>query len=97
MEKDREIDTDMDFGEFKVNKLSLSPIGVTLMGTGDMTNTANDISVSVKMENGSVYTLNSSVRNSENGKFTWKFMTLEPFKTKDIKEVSINGKIVKLK
>ncbi len=97
MEKDKEVDIDMDFGELKVNKLSVSPIGVTLIGTGNMSDTTLDISVLVKMLNGSVYTLNSSVRNNENGKFTWKFMSLEPIKVMNVKEVSINGKVVELK
>ncbi|OPZ94128.1 MAG: hypothetical protein BWY74_00799 [Firmicutes bacterium ADurb.Bin419] len=97
MEKDKEVDIDMYFGEFKVNRLSVSPIGVTLIGTGNTSDTTKDISVLVKMLNGRVYTLNSSVKNNENGKFTWKFMSLEPIKVMNVKEVSINGKVVELK
>ncbi len=97
MEKDKEVDIDMDFGEFKVNKLSVSPIGVTLIGTGNTSDTTKDISVLVKMLNGSVYTLNSSVRNNEKGKFICKFISLEPIKVMNVKEVSINEKVVELK
>lgn len=97
MEKDKEVDIDMDFGEFKVNKLSVSPIGVTLIGTGNISYRTKDISVLVKMLNGSVYTLNSSVTNNEKGKFLCKFISLEPIKVMNVKEVSINEKVVKLK
>lgn len=97
VEKGTEVDCDMNLGGIKINKVSVSPIGVSLIGTGNKNDNANDIHVSVKMMNGSVLTLESAVSQNEDGKVICKYMPLEPIKVANVKEVSINGKVVELK
>ena len=97
MEKDKEVDIDIDFEEIKFNKLSVSKIGITLIGTGNISNKPKDINVSLKMLNGSVYNLNYAVTNNENDKLLCKFMSLEPINVMNVKEVIINEKVVQLK
>ncbi|HEY5561413.1 MAG TPA: DUF4179 domain-containing protein [Clostridiaceae bacterium] len=97
VEKGTEVGCDMNLGGIKINKVSVSPIGVTLIGTGNISDKAEDIRVSVKMINGSVLALNSAISYNGNGKVICKYMPLEPIKFANVKEVSINGKVVKLK
>lgn len=97
VEKSKEVDCDTNLGKIKINKISLSHIGITLIGTGNKNDNANGINVSVKMINGNVLTFESVVSQTEDGKFTCKYMPLEPIKIADVKEVSINGKVVELK
>ena len=97
VEKGTVVDCDMNLGEIKINKVSVSPIGISLMGTGNKNHKANDINVSAKMLDGSVLILESVVSQTEDGKVTCKYMPLEPIKVANVKEVSINGKVVELK
>ncbi|MCB2311326.1 DUF4179 domain-containing protein [Clostridium tagluense] len=95
VEKGTEVNCTMDLGGLKINKVSVSPIGISLIGTGNKE--ANNINVSIKMINGEVMTLSSAISQNEDDEVSYKYMALEPIKVANVKEVSINGNIIKLK
>ena len=97
VEKGTEVDCDMDLGGIKINKISVSPIGVSLIDTRYKKDNTNDINVSVKMIDGSVLTLDSAVSQNEDGKVTCKYMSLTPINVTNVKEVTINGNVVELR
>ncbi len=96
VEKGTEVNCDLNMNGIIINKVSVSPLGVSLIGTGSKTDNTNDINVSVRTKNGSVLDLESAVKQNEDGKFVCKYMPLEPIKVTDIKEVYINGIAVEI-
>jgi hypothetical protein len=97
LEKGIEVDCDINLDGVIINKMSVSPIGVTLIGTVYKKANAEDIRVSVNLTNENVLTLKSAIRQSENGKIISKYMPLEPIKLVNVKEITINDNIVELK
>ena len=97
VEKGTEVGGDIDLGGIKINKLSVSPIGVSLIGTRYKKDNTHDIHVSVKMIDGSVLTLDSVVSQNEDGKIICKYMSLKPIKVANVKEVIINGNVVEFR
>ena len=95
--KGTEVNCEMDLGGIKIEKVTVSPVGVSIIGTGNDIGSTNDINVSLKMIDGSVLAMEPAVLQNEDGKFTCKYMPLEPIKVANVKEVSINGKAVDLK
>jgi hypothetical protein len=98
VERSTEVDCDINLDGIKINKASVSPLGVSLIGTENKRTNTEDINVSVKMTNGTVLTLKSAISQNEgDGKFICKYMPLEPIKIENVKEININGNFVELR
>lgn len=97
VEKSTVVDCDMNSGGIKINKVSVSPIGVSIIGNGNIKDNTNDISVSVKMNDGSILALKSVISQREDDMIICKYMPTEPIKVANVKEININGKVVRLK
>ncbi len=97
VEKGMEVNCEIDLDGIKINKVSVSAVGVSITGTGNEIGSTDDINVSLKMIDGGVLAMEPAVSQNEDGNFTCKYMPSEPIKVANVKEVSINGKAVELK
>jgi len=84
-----------DFGSWKANKMPLSSLGVTLYGKGHFKDTDN-IKVSVKMNNGSIQSLDSLQNFSDNKSVKAKFLPSSPLDLSKIQAINVNGTVIKV-
>ena len=59
VESERELEFSKDFGTWTVNRLTVSPLGITLYGKGESNDESSDLAVSAKMKDGSIQTFDS--------------------------------------
>lgn len=71
------MDFSKNFGTWRANRITVSPLGIILYGNGDFNNSSK-IVVSAKMNDGSVQTLDSMTSFSENKKVKAKFLSSLP-------------------
>lgn len=98
-----EVNCNINLDEIKINKASVSSIGVTLFGDAKEKKKTKDIevdniNVQVKMNDNSVINLkyNSSEIKAKGGVIS-KYLFSEPIKFEEVKEISINGNVIVLK
>ncbi|MFE4038587.1 hypothetical protein [Priestia sp. YIM B13489] len=75
--------------------MTLSSLGVTLYGKGYFKDTDN-IKVSVKMNNGSIQSLDSLQNFSDNKSVKAKFLSSSPLDLSKIKAINVNGTVIKV-
>lgn len=92
--KSKQADCSIISGNMKINSASVSPLGVTLLGSGRSNGSADSIDVSVVMLDGSIRELDSSATYSNNEKIIMKYMSDLPLEIDNVREVCINGNIV---
>ncbi len=92
--KSKQADCNIDLGNLKINSVSISPLGVSILGD-NKGNRPDDIDISVIMADGSVQEFNSTTTYTDRGNFTRKYMPNSPLAIENVKEVIINGVIVK--
>jgi hypothetical protein len=86
----------MNFGTWKSNRVSVSPLGVTLYGEGELSDSKN-IDVRAKMADGSVQTLDSMMNYSDKKGITVKFLSSLPLQMSKVKAIIVNGRELELK
>lgn len=93
-----EINSDLNnnFGTWSSNRVSISPLGITLYGTGKF-NDSNNIAVSAKMTDGSVQTFDSMFNYSDNKGITIKFAFPLPLDLSKVKTINVNDTEISLK
>ncbi len=106
-EKSREINCNVALKELNVNKVSLSPLGVKITCINDKSVSQQNILkfgisskkdiVSVKMNDGSILKLDKAWGWRNSSTSSSKYLSPEPIKVEDVKEVSIDGNIVEIK
>jgi hypothetical protein len=93
VKKSKQANCSINLGNAKINHVSISPLGITVFGTGNEEN-LEDVEVSVKMNDDSIQIFTGCIQHNENGEFKKKYMPNKLFDMGNIKEISINGKIL---
>lgn len=78
-----------DFGTWTANQISLSPLGVTLAGKGEIND--DNIDVKVKYFDGDIQSLDASTTLNENDQMKMKFIAPLPLKLAKVQSIIING------
>jgi hypothetical protein len=89
--KEKKLSFNKNFGSWKAENITVSPLGVTLYGKGNFVN-SNTIELSVLMNDGSVQRIDSMISFSNDKKVVIKFIPKIPLDTSLIKTISVNGK-----
>jgi len=93
--KSKQADCNIDSGSTKISNVSISPLGITILGSSN-TNSPDDIDFSVTMIDGSIQKkFNTLTTHSDKDKFSSKYMPDSPLDIENVREVSINGNIIK--
>lgn len=93
----KQADCSIDLENMKIKRVSMSPLGVTLLGNGQPEDPADKINVAVAMLDGSVRKFESAATYRDDGKIIIKYMPDSPLKVEDVRELRINGNIIKCK
>lgn len=88
--EEKNLDFSKDFGLWSVNSITVSPLGVTLNGNGEIDH-SNKIAVSAYMNDGSVQHLDSMTSFNENGKVKVKFLSSLPLDISNVEKIDIDG------
>lgn len=88
-------DFKQSFEAWNSTAISISPLGVTLYGSGKFDD-SNEMNIEVKMTDGSVVSLDAMTSYSEDEKLKIKFMPQLPLKVSEVKSVIIDGSEVRL-
>lgn len=91
--EEKKSDCNIKFDTWVTNSISVSPMGITLAGSGEAKN-SEEISISANMTDGSVQTFNSVRSYSENGKVKLKYVSPLPLDVSNVKSVNVNGIII---
>lgn len=89
-------DLNKNFGTWRSNRVSLSPLGITLYGKGKF-NDSNHIAVSAIMNDGSVQTFDSMFNYSDNEGIKIKFASPLPLELSKVKTINVNDTEISLK
>lgn len=93
--EERKACSNIDFGKWKLNQISISEIGVTLLGTGEYDD--NQVpSIVINMNDGTKHEMTSISSFTSNEKIYLKALTDQPVDTTMIESISINGDLIKL-
>ena len=93
--QERKTSIDLDFGTWQLKDISVSEIGVTLLGTGRYDDSQSP-KIFINMSDGTIeeITFISSFTNNEN--IYLKALADQPFDTTMIESISINSNVIKL-
>ncbi len=87
---ERQTDCNIKFDTWHTNKISVSPMGITLVGSGKG-NDSPKVTVSANMTDGTVQTLDSVMSFSDNGEVKLKFTSSLPLDVANVKSVTVDG------
>ena len=90
---EKEASCNIDLEQLSINSVKVSPLGVTLEGSGENSSSKN-IPVSIKMADGSVQTYESGMSFSSNGEVKLKYLSTLPLDTSKVESVIVNGSSV---
>ena len=99
VEKSKQVNCSINIGDVRINNVSISPLGITLLGTenGEIEESLlKDLDVSVTTLDGSIETFTSVVKYNQDGEFKIKYMSTKPVDMENIKEISINGNVLEV-
>lgn len=91
--EEKKTDYNIKFDTWVTNSISVSPMGITLVGSGETKN-SEEISISANMTDGSVQTFDPVRSYSENGKVKLKYVSPLPLDVSNVKSVNVNGIII---
>lgn len=80
----------MNFGDWKVKELKVSPLGLTIIGEGDATET-EELTATIVKKDGSHKELKSLVSFSDEHQVKLKLLSEEPLKLDQINSIMVNG------
>ncbi|MED4531425.1 DUF4179 domain-containing protein [Metabacillus fastidiosus] len=90
VQEEKNINFRQNFGTWTAEKMTVSPLGVTLYGEGEF-NSAAEILVSAKMKDGSIQIFDSTISLNENREVQVKFLPGLPVEVSNIDSINING------
>ncbi|MEC2075350.1 hypothetical protein [Metabacillus fastidiosus] len=90
VQEEKNINFRQNFGTWTAEKMTVSPLGVTLYGEGEF-NSAAEILVSAKMKDGSIQIFDSTISLNENREVQVKFLPDLPVEVSNIDSINING------
>jgi hypothetical protein len=88
--EEKQTDCNIKFGTWFANSISVSSMGVTLIGSGEG-NDSQKITVRVNMIDGSIQTFESARSYSDNGEVKLKFPSSLPLDVSKLKSVTVDG------
>lgn len=91
---EKEIKQEIDLDTWIVNKVTLSPMGLTLVGKGE-NNNFKEISIIVNMIDGQIQRFDSVRSFREDSTIRLKYTSSMPLDMSKVESVNINGKIIK--
>ena len=91
--EEMERECNIKFDTWIANKISLSPMGITLVGRGEGNN-LQEITASVNMKDGSVQTLDSMRNFSEDGEIKFKMISSLPLDISMVESIAVNGTLI---
>lgn len=80
----------MDFGDWIAKELKISPLGLTIIGEGDATET-EELTATIVKKDGSHKELTSLVSFTDENQVKLKLLSEDPLKPEQIKSIIING------
>jgi len=80
----------MDFGDWIAKELKISPLGLTIIGEGDATET-EELTATIVKNDGSHKELTSLVSFTDENQVKLKLLSEEPLELEQIKSIMING------
>lgn len=93
--QERKISCDLDFGTWRLDSISVSEIGVTLLGTGKYDDN-NLPEVIINMSDGTREEITSISSFTNHKKIYLKALADQPIDTRMVQSININGELVKL-
>lgn len=96
VEEEKQIDSNIKFDTWHANSVSVSPIGITLVGNGEI-NDLQNINITANMTDGSVQRFESVKSYSENGEVKLKFTSPLPLEVSKVGSLAIDGNVVNFK
>lgn len=91
--EEKKTDYNIKFDTWVTNSISVSPMGITLAGSGETKN-LEEISISANMVDGSVQTFDSVRSYSDNGKVKLKYVSPLPLDVSNVQSVNVNEIII---
>ncbi len=91
VDKAKKVAGDVDLGHIKIDKITITPIGVNITHN---TKISDELNINITMNDGTALSYNHAVVRRTNGKTNMKYMLCRPIKVDNIKEVRINGRVV---
>ncbi|MEO4055091.1 hypothetical protein [Solibacillus sp. CAU 1738] len=80
----------LDFGDWIAKELKISPLGLTIIGEGDATET-EELTATIVNKDGSHKELTSLVSFTDENQVKLKLLSEEPLKLEQIKSIMVNG------
>lgn len=91
--QEKEVSYDLDFGTWQLKDISVSEIGVTLLGTGKYDENQSP-KIIINMSDGTMEEITSIYSFTNNKNIYLKAIADQPFDTTAIESISINGDVV---
>jgi hypothetical protein len=88
--EEKEEDCNIKFDTFHANNIKVSPLGITLVGSGKIKESTR-IPISVNMIDGSVQTFELGMCYSDSGETTLKYISYSPLDVSKVESVNIGG------
>ncbi|WHH58665.1 DUF4179 domain-containing protein [Petroclostridium sp. X23] len=93
-EEKRQSNCNIKFDTWTVNSVSVSPMGVTLIGSGNSDRSLEEITVSIHMTDDSIRTFDAVSRYTENEELIIKCISSLPLDISMVKSVIVDGTII---
>lgn len=84
------IDFLYDFGSWKSQEVTISPLGLTIKGIGEVKN-STEMMATISMKDGRTQNLAQFISITDKGKVKLKLLTDEPLDVEKVESISING------
>jgi len=88
--KGQSVQFTMNFGDWVAKELKISPLGLTIIGEGDATET-DELTATIVNKDGSHKELTSLVSFTDENQVKLKLLLEEPLKPEQIESIMING------
>ncbi len=93
--EEKAADCNIGFDQFTINNVKVSPLGITLVGRGEISDPqrtpTSKMPISVNMADGSVQKFESGMYYSDNGEVKLKYISYLPSDTTKVKSIIVNG------
>lgn len=94
VKQSKQADCNMAVGNMTINRVSISPLGLTILGSGQPGGPAPDLDVAVTMKDGRKQDFSTKTSFNDDGRVIRKYQPSLPIDVENISQVSINGNVV---
>lgn len=94
---EKNVKYEMNLGKGTIKEISVSPLGVTLVGKNLVSKDLENQKVEVIMENGTSYTLTNSMHYEDDKQNNVKFIADNPIDVTQVKAIKINDSTIQVK